>query len=733
MVLLVEPKPIPGLDASQRQDAETGVFLAALAVVVPLALVGGPRLAGAVARGPNGRALSGLAALLTLGLAAVLLTARIADRLAGGGTEVLLGGAVLWAAAAAAGLARAGSARPWPPAARLPARARVLWIAAAVAVAATPLVVVPAGTLSVVALALGAVLVFACVRGRAPALSGRPGLAVDIAAIALLLLVIPDLVVVRPEDPALPALDRYLASIMQLHHNFLIGPANQVMGGDVLLQDTASQYGVGSIYLLAGWFELATISYGSLALLDGLLTAGLFAIAYLVLRMAGCSRVVAGTAMAVAVVALVFNRVYAVGMLPQEGPLRFGLPMGVILAAVVAAARPGRARLAHAAAAALVGVSAIWSLEAFAATAAVFAAVACVEAGLRAPGERMPLLGRRAMQGLGAIAAAHLLFTAATLAGTGELPGWGQYLAFLDQFLLGPLGDLTYDFSRWSVGLALGAGYLTSALALLLVLRLRPALAAERRVAITALTGVTAYGLVLFAYFVDRSADHVLVYVGLPAVMAGALWLGLVLDSSTHLDRDVRAGAVAAAAAACVLLVSVGWSSVERPLGRSALSQFVPGGDSPRAAVARLRAFPAIDRRAPEGERLLDARMPGEDRSVVLVEPDLTVEILTRRKRINALPFSNPREDDFTFDERLPGILGAVSELPPGRRILVDSAALSSLAAVRRNPRSRLRNQGGRATSILQVRALEAIDRRFRMRVVERGAGGLTVMELARR
>ncbi len=36
-----------------------------------------------------------------------------------------------------------------------------------------------------------------------------------------------------------------------------------------MLVDTASQYGVGGIYLLAGWFNLVPIGYGTLGFLSG--------------------------------------------------------------------------------------------------------------------------------------------------------------------------------------------------------------------------------------------------------------------------------------------------------------------------------------------------------------------------------------------------------------------------------------------------------------------------------
>ena len=57
----------------------------------------------------------------------------------------------------------------------------------------------------------------------------------------------------------------------------------------------------------------------------------------------------------------------------------------------------------------------------------------------------------------------HLVLAGSTLAIAGELPRWGWYLDTLREFLFGPLGDLTYDFSSFSPGLAVGALYMASA------------------------------------------------------------------------------------------------------------------------------------------------------------------------------------------------------------------------------------------------------------------------------
>jgi len=63
----------------------------------------------------------------------------------------------------------------------------------------------------------------------------------------------------------------------------------------------------------------------------------------------------------------------------------------------------------------------------------------------------------------------------------------------------------------------------------------------------------------------------------------------------------------------------------------------------------------------------------------------------------------------------------------------VDASALAALATVRRDPGSSLLTRGGATTSALALQALNAIDRRFSLRLVERGGGGLAVLELGRR
>src|SRR4029079_15832487 len=107
---------------------------------------------------------------------------------------------------------------------------------------------------------------------------------------------------------------------------------------------------------------------------------------------------------------------------PQQGPLRFGLPMALILVRVDGARWPGRAGAARIASWALVGLSAVWALEAFAYTLATFVGLLAFEAwGSPAP-ERRPRLLREAGGAASACLCAHLLLIGLTLVLAGRLP-----------------------------------------------------------------------------------------------------------------------------------------------------------------------------------------------------------------------------------------------------------------------------------------------------------------------
>ena len=71
---------------------------------------------------------------------------------------------------------------------------------------------------------------------------------------------------------------------------------------------------------------------------------------------------------------------------------------------------------------------------------------------------------------------------------------------------------------------------------------------------IVALAGSTAYGIALFSYFVNRSADHILPYVSLPALMVASLWLTSRCGRGSAIGRRRCAGAALGGAAAVAVL-----------------------------------------------------------------------------------------------------------------------------------------------------------------------------------
>jgi hypothetical protein len=718
----------------QHQNAETFLYVVTFAVLLPGALLAVPRLADRVASGPNGEALPGLAAALVGTLALALLAAKASSGLPWGDGIVVVGvAAALWLGVTAACLAKAARPRPWRLLASLSGATPALDAGAAALVLAAVVCFAAIGSVSWGVIAVAAVAIPAVIAlqtRRPPALSRRWGLAADLAVLGLLMLAVPDLVIFRPEQASGNFAISFETSIIQFHQDFILGPANVVVHGGAVLVDTASQYGVGPVYALAGWFQLVPESYGMFGLLDGILFALLFGAAYGVLRMSGVPRWLAALAMAAGVVILVLNLVYPVGALPQQGPLRFGLPMALIVAAVAGARWPRFARPARVAGWAVVGLSSAWAFEAFAYTAGTYLGLLAFGAWELAPGSRRPWLARQAAGALAACLAAQLGLVALTLALAGRLPDYGQYTAYLDAFLFGGLGDLTYDFSRWSGGFPVGAAYFAAAAAFVLVLVREPQLARRERVAFVALAGTTTYGIVLFSYFVDRSGDHIIPSVSLPALLAGTIWLAVLRRSVTA--PRLRLGGTAAALALLAILTALAWSAVGPRLPRTALARALPGGEGFRASIERLAHPPALNPLAPEGEALLDRYMPGRERVPILVSPDLGTEILERSGRTDFFNLADPWEDSFVPEERRPAVLDGVRDLRPGALMLMDSGS-RSLYGKLRNGASHAKLVRLAATgkvAPLQLIALLRISRRYDLRVVHRSPGGFAVVRL---
>jgi hypothetical protein len=571
---------------------------------------------------------------------------------------------------------------------------------------------------------------------------GRPagGAVIDVVVIGLLLLAIPD-VVIYQTSAVIP--NAYFPpGVIQFQQDWILGPANQLLGGGaVMVNDPVSQYGVGMLYFLDGWFHLAPIGYGTFGLLDGVLTALVYIAGYCCLRIAGARAWLAACTLALAVVVLVYNLHYPVGALPEQGPLRFGLPIALVFFRLVGTRWWRTRRLARTAALITLGAASVWALEAFTYTALTFVAMAAAEAWLVTGGRRRGAFLRDLALGIAACVIAHLVFAIGTLVATGQLPDWGQYFAYLHSLLLGGKeGSITFGFDRWSPGVAVGAAIGASALAVVLLARRAHEFAAHHRVTVAAIAGITAYQIALFSYTDSRASTYLLPYVTLPLFLIVALWLVLLDRSGERTPALLRKGASAFACAISFVLIAAAWPAVGGHFSDSALARAYPGGGL-GGALRRLWHSPPIDPRAVEGEQLLARYIPGR-RAIVLLPSaqDLGIEVLMRSGKVNALFIGDPIMDDFIPRVWMPQIRRQVQTLRVGQRILTQRSALALLAILRRLPPfDPLRHETGSAIPNAVYNApeiawaLQQIDYRFATRVLYSDSQGFVVLTLVRR
>ena len=700
------------------------MFLLTFAGVLPGLVLLVPRQLDRVAHRHGGEAADRVALVLAIALCVLLVCVKTAERLVPTPRPTMLFVAsAVWLLLAIGTFVIALRAAA-PPICSGRLDNRVLWVVLAGLLWGVILLFAALGSVSAVPLAAG-LLVASAVGYWAPQASPAPApsrvrLGADLAALALLALAVPNLVVFRPEDPSAGV----ETTIIQFHQNFYLGPANAVVGGGAMLVDVFSQYGVGSIAFLAGVFALVPIGNGTLALTEGVLAAGMFCCAYLTLRLARVGLALAWSAMAVALVVLVFNLDYPVGALLQHGAFRFGLPMVILVAAVAEARVDNRARLLRGVQVATVAIASVWSFEALLYSLGALAGVAAFRIATTSR-PRREMAVRILVQVLLACAAVHAAFALVTLAAAGELPDWGSYVTTLREFLTGSVGELTYDFAPWSPGIAVGALYATSAVALALVVAREPNLVARERPALMALSAGTGYGIALFSYFVNRSSDHILPYVSLPAVIIVTIWLAILLRDGRLSPAGSRL-ATASVLAGAAILVAVAWSDAGTRLSQSALAHALPGGSSLRGAVDRLWEGPTLGYGAEDAVRMLEEYLPGEEESVVLTSADLSVEALIETDRVNAIPLSDPWEDSLVPDLHREAVKEAVSELEPGRLIVIDAASREVLAD-RAEGEPTLVPTG---IALLQAEALRQITRRFRLKPVARAPSGVEVVEL---
>jgi hypothetical protein len=216
-----------------------------------------------------------------------------------------------------------------------------------------------------------------------------------------------------------------------------------------------------------------------------------------------------------------------------------------------------------------------------------------------------------------------------------------------------------------------------------------------------------------------------------------------MLERRTGLGLRLRLAGLGAVLAVTALLLAAAWPQAGTRFSQSALAYAVPGGGpSLSEGLERLWNPPDLSPGASAGADLIERCIPDPDRTYVLTDADLGIEMLTKAERANAFPLSDPWEDSFVPDAQLEHLEESIDDLRPGDRLLLDAPALATYDAYLLDPeRDPLTDPIGEDQIVptglakLQEWLLKEIGLRYRLETVCRapGPGGLRVVTLESR
>ena len=349
----------------------------------------------------------------------------------------------------------------------------------------------------------------------------------------------------------------------------------------------------------------------------------------------------------------------------------------MILLEVLAVRRAGGGRGLRTASAAVTALASLWSFETFAYVLVAYLAVVALEAvAYRLPVRKA--FSRRLLPLVELVVLVQVAFAAGTRLASGSWPDWKTYLDYIRLYSV--QGFYTLPIDPWSPGFLLAGLCFASALALVVVAVRQPELVRARMALFVALSGSTAFAILAFSYFLGRSHPNNLHHVAPPAIMVGALWVCLLVDRGVPVPPPARSVLLAAAAWSAIMLVDGSHGQLQAKWTHSALGTVVSDGPGALAdRVTDLRQRPVLLPEAPAAVALLERADPGRDRSLVLLEPELTTEVLLRAGRGNAVPIATPPQD-VILPAAVQMVLAAVPELPSGTVMLAEASYLAAPA-----------------------------------------------------
>jgi hypothetical protein len=452
-------------------------------------------------------------------------------------------------------------------------------------------------------------------------------------------------------------------NVLTLNHNYFLGPAIDVLHGHPMLVGTFSQYGVGMMDVLAAIFLVVPIGYGTFTLLLSACTALLFVVVYIVLRWSTGSLLIAAVGVTVAIVLGTFGTLGYYPWTPSTGVLRFGLPWLVILFSLASVGAATHKRLFEALVFATVAVASVWSGEAGVYCLGTAVALACLDAAAADASalERMRTAARRIAQLVATSASALLLFTLLTRALAGAWPNWGAYLYYIRLYTTGGLGALPIE--PWSPGLALGALYTISAIAIVLLALTRPSLLRERAVAFRAATSLTVLGVLVYTYYLGRAHPNNLYFISPPGVALVFVWLGIV--RSTFDSRVAVAVACGTVIFGGAVVVANESGTLSEKYPTTALAAVLGSGPSLASEVSTLWRNPVFYPEAAHVVQFVSALKPERTGLTLLLTPNVETEALLRLGIANAVGSSQPCQEQLST-QGSGRVAKEVSALAPG-------------------------------------------------------------------
>jgi len=262
-----------------------------------------------------------------------------------------------------------------------------------------------------------------------------------------------------------------------------------------------------------------------------------------------------------------------------------------------------------------------------------------------------------------------LAFTVLTRATAGAWADWGGYLDYIRMYTTGGLGALPIE--PWSPGLALGAMYTVSAIAIVLLALTRPALVRERAVAFRAAAGLTVLGALVYTYYLGRSHPNNLIHISPPAVALLFVWLGIVRSAFTG------GVAVAVASGAAIFLSAMIVASESEDISlkypRTALAAVLGSAPPLGGALRALWHNPVVDPTAAHVVAFVSSLGSRHGSLTILLTPNVETEALLRLRTANAVGSSNPCQESLSKQgpER---VAAAVRSLRPDGIVVTSGA-----------------------------------------------------------